>query len=73
VIRALKAVDQADVVLLVLDSTQSIAEQDQRIAGYAHEAGKAMIIVMNKWDLVEKDGKTMDVYMASSAAGTVVY
>ncbi len=62
VIRALKAVDQADVVLLVLDATQSIAEQDQRIAGYADEAGKAMIIVVNKWDLVEKDGKTMDAY-----------
>ncbi len=60
VMRALKSVDQADVVLLVLDATQSIAEQDQRIAGYAHDAGKAMIIVMNKWDLVEKDGKTMD-------------
>ncbi len=53
VLRALRAVDRADVVFLVLDATQPLAEQDQRIAGYVHEAGRASIVVFNKWDLVE--------------------
>lgn len=60
VIRALKSVERADVVLIMLDATAGVSEQDQRIAGYAHEAGKANIIVVNKWDLVEKDGHTMN-------------
>ena len=58
VMRALKAIDRSDVVLLVLDASLDIALQDKRIAGYAHEAGKAMIIVMNKWDLAVKDQQT---------------
>lgn len=59
-IRALRAVDRSDVALLVLDAAAGVTEQDKRIAGYAHEAGKAQIIVVNKWDLVPKDGRTMN-------------
>lgn len=60
VIRSLKSIERADVVLVMLDATEGVIEQDQRIAGYVHEAGKANIIVVNKWDLVEKDGHTMN-------------
>jgi len=59
VIRALRAVDRSEVVLMVIDSTDGVTEQDKKIAGYAHEAGKAIVIIVNKWDLVEKDDKTM--------------
>jgi len=59
VIRTLRAVDRSDVVLLVLDAVDGVTEQDKKIAGYAHEAGKAIIIVVNKWDLIEKDSKTV--------------
>ncbi len=62
VIRALKAVERSDVVLVMLDAMEGVTEQDQRIAGYAHESGKALVVVVNKWDLVEKDGRTMDRY-----------
>ncbi|BBB92979.1 MAG TPA: ribosome biogenesis GTPase Der [Methylomusa anaerophila] len=58
VIRSLRAVDRADVVLMVIDAIDGVTEQDKKIAGYAHEAGKGNIIVVNKWDLVEKDSKT---------------
>jgi len=60
VIRSLKSIERADVVLIMLDATEGVSEQDQRIAGYAHKAGKANIIVVNKWDLVEKDAHTMN-------------
>lgn len=60
VIRALRAVDRSDVVLMVLDATQGVTEQDKKIVGYAHDNGKANIIVVNKWDLVEKDDKTVN-------------
>ncbi|GIN21044.1 MAG TPA: ribosome biogenesis GTPase Der [Bacillus bacterium] len=59
VLRALKAIERSDVVLVVLDGEEGIREQDKRIAGYAHDAGRAIIIVVNKWDAVEKDDKTM--------------
>lgn len=59
VMRALKAIERSDVVLVVLDGESGIIEQDKRIAGYAHEAGKAVVIVVNKWDAVERDDKTM--------------
>ncbi|WP_075982142.1 ribosome biogenesis GTPase Der [Bacillus massilinigeriensis] len=59
VLRALKAIERSDVVLVVLDGEEGIIEQDKKIAGYAHEAGRAVIIVVNKWDAVEKDEKTM--------------
>jgi GTP-binding protein len=59
VLRALKAIDRSDVVLVVIDGEEGIIEQDKKIAGYAHEAGRAVVIVVNKWDAVEKDEKTM--------------
>ena len=60
VLRATMAIDRADVCLIMIDATEGVTEQDTKVAGMAHEAGKASIIVVNKWDLVEKDGKTMD-------------
>ncbi|MEN6350960.1 MAG: ribosome biogenesis GTPase Der, partial [Syntrophomonas sp.] len=60
VIRTLKAVERADVVLIMLDAVEGVIEQDKRIAGYVHEQAKANIIVVNKWDLVQKDGQTMN-------------
>ena len=60
VLRAQMAIERADVCLIMLDARDGVTEQDTKIAGLAHEAGKASIIVVNKWDLVEKDGKTMD-------------
>ncbi|MGI6330179.1 MAG: ribosome biogenesis GTPase Der [Zhaonellaceae bacterium] len=60
VIRSLQAIERADVVLLLIDATDGVTEQDTKIAGYAHEEGKAVIIVVNKWDLIEKDSKTMN-------------
>ena len=63
VIRSLRAVDRSDVVLMVIEALDGVTEQDKKIAGYAHEAGKAMVIVVNKWDLVEKDDKTMLKYI----------
>lgn len=62
VIRSLRAVDRSDVVLIVIDAVEGVTEQDKRIAGYAHEAGRASVLVINKWDLVEKDDRTMDRY-----------
>ena len=58
VVRALRAVDRSDVAVLMLDGTEGVTEQDKKIAGYVHEAGKGCIIVVNKWDLIEKDSKT---------------
>jgi GTP-binding protein len=59
VLRALKAIEQSDVCLIVIDASEGILEQDKKIAGYAHDAGRASIIVVNKWDLLEKDSMTM--------------
>ncbi|OPY58932.1 MAG: GTPase Der [Pelotomaculum sp. PtaU1.Bin035] len=64
-IRSLRAVDRSDVALIVLDAFEGVTEQDKRIAGYAHEAGKASVIVVNKWDLVKKDGRTMNRFTES--------
>lgn len=58
VMRSLRAVDRADVVLLVLNAVEGITDQDIKIAGYAHESGKGVILVVNKWDLYEKDEKS---------------
>jgi GTP-binding protein len=58
VMRALRAVDRCDVVLMVIDAVDGVTDQDKKIAGYAHEAGKGIAIVVNKWDLVAKDDKT---------------
>ena len=59
VLRATMAIDRADVCLVMIDATEGVTEQDTKVAGMAHEAGKASIIVVNKWDLVDKDDKTM--------------
>ncbi len=60
VIRSLTAIERSDVCLIVIDAEQGITEQDKRIAGYAHEAGKAAVIIINKWDLVNKDNHTFN-------------
>lgn len=62
VIRARMAVERARVCVIMIDGTQGFTEQDSKVAGIAHEQGKACIIAVNKWDIVEKDGKTMDTY-----------
>ena len=59
VLRATRAIERSDVVLVVINGEEGIIEQDKRIAGLAHEAGRAIVIVVNKWDAVEKDDKTM--------------
>ncbi len=60
VLRATLAIERSDVCLILIDGTEGVTEQDTKVAGLAHEAGKACIIVVNKWDIVEKDDKTMD-------------
>nr|WP_330382269.1 ribosome biogenesis GTPase Der [Clostridioides difficile] len=62
VIRAMSAVDRADVVLIVIDALEGVTEQDTKVAGIAHDEGKGCIFVINKWDLIEKDNKTMSNY-----------
>ncbi|WP_057875658.1 ribosome biogenesis GTPase Der [Liquorilactobacillus aquaticus] len=59
VLRALRAIDRSDVVLVVLNAEEGIREQDKKVAGYAHEAGRGIIILVNKWDMVKKDNRTM--------------
>ena len=62
IIRTVTAVERADVVLVVIDATEGVTEQDAKIAGIAHERGKGIIIVVNKWDAIEKNDKTMYEY-----------
>lgn len=62
VVRSLAAIRRADIVLVVIDSSEDITEQDVRICGYVHEQGKPSLIVMNKWDIVEKDAHTINKY-----------
>ena len=59
ILRATMAIDRADVCLILIDATEGVTEQDTKVAGMAHEAGKASIIVVNKWDAIEKDDKTI--------------
>ena len=59
IIRALAAIERSDVALLMIDASEGITEQDKKIAGLAHEAGKGIIVVVNKWDLVVKETNTM--------------
>ena len=59
ILRALTSIEKSDVILVVIDGETGIREQDKHVAGYAHKAGKGVIIVYNKWDLVDKDEKTM--------------
>ena len=60
VLRATLAIERCDVCLILIDGTEGVTEQDTKVAGLAHEAGKACIVVVNKWDIVDKDDKTMD-------------
>lgn len=60
VVRSLRAVDRSDVILMLIDAVDGVTEQDKKIAGYAHEAGKAIILVVNKWDLIDKDENTIN-------------
>ncbi len=60
VLRSYAAIERADICLIMLDGTEGVTEQDTKIAGYAHNEGKASIFVVNKWDIIEKDDKTMD-------------
>ncbi|MCI1692988.1 ribosome biogenesis GTPase Der [Aneurinibacillus aneurinilyticus] len=64
VMRALRAMERSDVVLVVINGEEGIIEQDKKVAGYAHEAGRGVIIVVNKWDAVEKDERTMNKFIA---------
>ncbi len=62
IIRTVTAVERADVVLIVIDATEGVTEQDAKIAGIAHERGKGIIIAVNKWDAIEKNDKTYKKY-----------
>ena len=62
VIRSMTAVERADVVLIVIDATEGVTEQDTKVAGIAHDEGKGCIFIVNKWDLIEKDNKTLGNY-----------
>lgn len=62
VIRSLAAIERSDVCLVMVDATEGVTDQDSKIAGYAHEAGKGIAIVVNKWDAIEKDDKTMNAF-----------
>ncbi len=63
VMDALRSIERADVALIVIDAAEGVTEQDERIAGYAYEAGRACIIVVNKWDLPEKDNSTLGAFV----------
>ncbi len=67
IIRAVSAVERCDVAILVIDANEGITDQDTKIAGIAHERGKAAIIAVNKWDSVEKDDKTMNKFLKDIA------
>ena len=60
VVRTYAAIERADVCILMIDATEGVTEQDEKIIGYAHEMRKAIMVIVNKWDLVEKDDKTLD-------------
>lgn len=62
VIRTYAAIERADVCILMVDATEGVTEQDEKIIGYAHEMNKAIMVIVNKWDLIEKDDKTMQRY-----------
>ena len=63
IIRTVAAVERADIVVIMIDAEEGITEQDTKIAGIAHEAGKGCLVVVNKWDVIEKDDKTMNKYL----------
>lgn len=63
VVQALRSMDRCDVVLLMIDAVEGVTEQDTKVAGYAHDRGKGCVIVVNKWDLIEKETKTYEKYV----------
>ena len=67
ILRAVSAVNRADVCVLLINAEEGVTEQDSKIAGIAHECGKASVIVVNKWDIIEKDDKTINIYMKAIA------
>ena len=67
IIRAVSAVSRADVCVIIINAEEGVTEQDSKIAGIAHEHGKASVIAVNKWDLIEKDDKTMNVFLRAIA------
>ncbi len=71
VIRAIAAIERSDVCLMMIDASQGISEQDKRIAGLAHEAGKGIVLVVNKWDLVAKETNTMKKFREELSAQLV--
>ena len=73
VLRATMAIERSDVCLIMIDAQEGVTEQDTKVAGLAHEAGKACIIVVNKWDAIEKDGKTMDKMRQDVLPGPELY
>ncbi|MGL5149665.1 MAG: ribosome biogenesis GTPase Der [Clostridium sp.] len=64
VVRTYTAIERADVCILMIDAQEGVTEQDEKIIGYAHELNKAIMVIVNKWDLIEKDDKTMEKYKA---------
>lgn len=68
VVRTLTAVDRSDVIILMIDAQEGVTDQDEKIIGYAHEQNKAIMVIVNKWDLIEKDDKTMDKYKKDIAS-----
>ena len=64
VVRSLTAIERADVCLMLIDGKEGVSEQDSKIAGYIHDQGRAVVIIVNKWDIVEKDDKTIDRFKA---------
>ncbi len=68
VVRTLTAVDRSDVIILMIDAQEGVTDQDEKIIGYAHEQNKAKMVIVNKWDLIEKDDKTMDKYKKDIAS-----
>ena len=69
VVRTLAAIERADICILMIDATEGLSDQDEKIVGYAHELNKAIMVIVNKWDLVEKDDKTMKEFQANIAKG----
>lgn len=63
IIKALSSIERSDVVIILIDAVEGVTEQDVKVAGYAHEKGKACIIAVNKWDLIEKDNSTIGKYV----------
>ncbi|GAA0121513.1 ribosome biogenesis GTPase Der [Clostridium faecium] len=69
VVRTLAAIERSDICILMIDATEGLSDQDEKIVGYAHELNKAIMVVVNKWDLIEKDDKTMRNFQMDIAKG----